>query len=76
MITYYLQQDDYEKALAVMVQQTDPKVYYENSPTLMALAPFETVSAWILQCVISPRRQLLLVSFSSLPVHPNWTRSI
>eukprot|EP00698_Gefionella_okellyi_P003047 TRINITY_DN12868_c0_g1_i1.p1 TRINITY_DN12868_c0_g1~~TRINITY_DN12868_c0_g1_i1.p1 ORF type:complete len:989 (+),score=219.79 TRINITY_DN12868_c0_g1_i1:294-2969(+) len=47
VISFHIQNQDYQQALAQMSQQNDPEVYYKYSPTLMACAPYETVATWM-----------------------------
>ena len=53
VISYYIQNSDYQKALQVMKQQTDPTVFYDYSATLMAAVPYETVNTWITYVCLS-----------------------
>jgi len=55
VISFYIQNTDYTRALQVMARQSDPEVFYKYSPTLIASAPDETVDAWI-------RYQMLFVT--------------
>ncbi|KAJ3009224.1 hypothetical protein HKX48_008089 [Thoreauomyces humboldtii] len=55
VVTHWLQQRDWPKALGTLARQNSVSLYYKFSPGLMEHAPFETVNAWIRQPNLNSR---------------------
>ncbi|KAI9017410.1 Pep3/Vps18/deep orange family-domain-containing protein [Gaertneriomyces semiglobifer] len=58
VISHYLQQHNYHKALEIVSHQNKVDVWYKFSPALMEQIPFETVNAWIRNPNLNPRHLL------------------
>ncbi|KAJ3010566.1 hypothetical protein HKX48_007329 [Thoreauomyces humboldtii] len=55
VVTHWLQQRNWPKALGTLARQNCVSLYYKFSPGLMEHAPFETVNAWIRQPNLNSR---------------------
>ncbi|TPX62294.1 hypothetical protein PhCBS80983_g00536 [Powellomyces hirtus] len=55
VITHWIQEKNWQKALEALARQSSMSLYYKFSPGLMEHAPFDTVNAWIRQPNLNPR---------------------
>ncbi|CAG8666814.1 6521_t:CDS:10, partial [Racocetra fulgida] len=55
VISHWIQEKDYKRALDVLSKQASIDVYYKFAPILMENAPYETVNVWMRQPNLNPR---------------------
>ncbi|KAI8823436.1 vacuolar protein sorting protein 18 [Fimicolochytrium jonesii] len=55
VVTYWIQEQEWLKALGALARQPSSDLYYKFSPVLMDHAPYETVNSWIRQPNLNPR---------------------
>ncbi|KAI7880339.1 hypothetical protein K492DRAFT_76552 [Lichtheimia hyalospora FSU 10163] len=56
VISHWIVEKDWEKALEVLAKQANPDIFYKFSPVLMENAPYETVNVWMRQPNLNPRQ--------------------
>ncbi|KAI7899794.1 Pep3/Vps18/deep orange family-domain-containing protein [Cokeromyces recurvatus] len=56
VISYWITEKNWTKALAVLSKEADPEVFYKFSPVLMENEPYETVNVWMRQSNLNPRQ--------------------
>lgn len=56
VISHWITEKNWTKALAVLSKEADPDVFYKFSPVLMENDPYETVNVWMRQSNLNPRQ--------------------
>ncbi|KAI9322126.1 Pep3/Vps18/deep orange family-domain-containing protein [Dichotomocladium elegans] len=56
VISHWVVEKNWEKALEVLSKQAKPEIFYRFSPVLMENAPYETVNVWMRQPNLNPRQ--------------------
>ncbi|CEG66164.1 hypothetical protein RMATCC62417_02794 [Rhizopus microsporus] len=56
VISYWITEKNWTKALEVLSKEADPDVFYKFSPVLMENEPYETVNVWMRQNNLNPRQ--------------------
>ncbi|KAL1931607.1 hypothetical protein VTP01DRAFT_9750 [Rhizomucor pusillus] len=56
VISHWVVEKNWSKALEVLSKQAKPDVFYKYSPILMENAPYETVNVWMRQPNLNPRQ--------------------
>ncbi|RCH94208.1 hypothetical protein CU098_004601, partial [Rhizopus stolonifer] len=56
VISHWISEKNWSKALAVLSKEADPDVFYKFSPVLMENEPYETVNVWMRQSNLNPRQ--------------------